>query len=65
MTRPLVLTKPVPVRAISRSTGISVAHISRIFNGQSNPTLVTASKLARYLNCTLDDLAAHLVSLYP
>lgn len=43
---------------VARGTGISVSHVSRIFNGRRMPRLDTAQKIANYLQVTVDQLMA-------
>lgn len=45
---------------ISRATGMSVSHLSRIFAGESLPSLNGMVKLAAYLGLSMDDLYAEL-----
>jgi len=42
--------------AAARATGVDLAHISRIMNGKSNPSLQLAAKLAAHLGVTIDEL---------
>lgn len=48
---------------ISRSTGISISHVSRIFSGNRMPSLVVAKKLSTYLNITMDQLLVLLIDI--
>lgn len=49
---------PINLSEISRSTGISVSHLSLIFAGRRTPSLTVAKKIADYLNVGLDELVA-------
>lgn len=42
--------------AVSRGTGIDLAHISRIFNRKSRPSIGYARKISSYLGITTDEL---------
>lgn len=42
--------------AVSRGTGIDLAHISRIFNRKSRPSIGYARRIASYLGITTDEL---------
>lgn len=52
--------KQVVLGEISRMTGISMAHLSRIVNGKRTPSLRCANKIASYLGVSMDDLHADL-----
>ena len=41
---------------LARATGVDVAHISRILNGKSKPSLDLASKMAKHMCITIDEL---------
>jgi transcriptional regulator with XRE-family HTH domain len=43
-------------KQLSEKSGISQPNISDVENGRVVPTVVTAAKLAKALNCTIDDL---------
>lgn len=54
---------PPGVCDISRKTGISPAHISKIFNGYRMPSLENAALIASALKITLDELYMQLVQI--
>jgi len=41
---------------LSRETGITINHVNKIVNGYYNPQLLSAKKIAKALNCMIDDL---------
>jgi len=41
---------------VSRSTGVSLSHVSRIMSGQRKPSLDVASKIAAYLGVSIEEL---------
>jgi transcriptional regulator with XRE-family HTH domain len=41
---------------ISRDTGISVSHLSRIFSGKRDPSVPNAKKISQVLDVSLDCL---------
>lgn len=41
---------------LSEETGISQVSISKYLNGKSDPSLLNVLKIARALDCSLDDL---------
>ena len=41
---------------VARETGTDLAHISRIFSHQSLPSITLATRIARVLDITVDDL---------
>lgn len=45
---------------LSKATGIDMAHISRIFNRRSRPSLELALKIAAHLDVTVEVLCASL-----
>lgn len=46
---------------IARKTGLTRQTVVKIFNGvQKNPKLETLQKIAKTLNCTVDDLLASI-----
>lgn len=45
---------------LARATGIDIAHISRIFNGKSRPSLGLALKIANHLGMTVEELCVML-----
>lgn len=45
---------------LARQTGLSKAHISKIFNGLRRPSWKTARRIANALDITLDELYEHL-----
>jgi transcriptional regulator with XRE-family HTH domain len=45
---------------ISRETGVSLSHISRIFAGKRKPSFATAQAIAVCLGITTDELATKL-----
>ena len=47
---------------LARRTGLSKAHISKIFNGLRRPSWRTAKLIADRLSITLDELYEHLDS---
>lgn len=46
---------------ISRSTGISVSHLSKVFSGKRTPSLQVLKLIADEVHMTLDDLAGELI----
>lgn len=46
--------------AISRGTGITRPHVTRIFNGQRKPTIKTAEKIAGFMGVSMDTLVGFL-----
>jgi transcriptional regulator with XRE-family HTH domain len=48
---------------ISRATGISKTHLSKIFSGSRNPSLDCARKISAYLGISTDDLCFALSSV--
>lgn len=51
---------PVRVMELSRLTGISAAHICKIFGGKRTPSFANAAKIATALNISLDELYVRL-----
>lgn len=49
--------KRIWVNRLARDTGYDKSHISRIFSGETKPSLKCLQKLAVALDMTLDDLA--------
>jgi len=43
-------------KKLAEETGITQAFLCEIENGAKNPSIKTAAKLARALNCTIDEL---------
>jgi DNA-binding XRE family transcriptional regulator len=41
---------------LARKAGISQGYMSKIVNGQSNPTLEAAQKICQVLNSSVDDI---------
>lgn len=39
---------------ISRGTGLSLSHVSRVFSGARKPSLTTLKRLAAYLGVNID-----------
>ncbi len=56
---------PINRNAISRCTGVDLAHISRIFNPKHNhmPSARLAPRIARCLGVTTEELLEYLESL--
>lgn len=54
--QPYICNKPIVLGEISRATGISLSHLSRIANGNRWPSFDTANQIATYLGVTLDEL---------
>lgn len=54
---------PPGVCEISRKTGISPAHVSKIFNGRRMPSLANAALIASALKISLDELYMRLVHI--
>lgn len=52
------LAAGVTQREVHERTGIDIASLSRIENGQGNPSLDTLAKMARAIGRTLPDLFA-------
>lgn len=50
----------VSLSDISRGTGLSLSHISRVFNVNRKPSMDAASAIANYLGITIDTLYAEL-----
>lgn len=48
---------------ISRATGISISHVSRIFTGNRIPSIHVAKSICSYLRISLDDLYSFLGSI--
>jgi len=48
------------IHRLHRTTGISVSHISKIFNGRRLPSLVAAKKISSALGVSLDTLYAEI-----
>lgn len=46
--------KPINLSQISRETGYSVSHLSKIFSGKREPSIRVLKILAEYLNTTTD-----------
>lgn len=53
------LLKP-NLSALSRATGISLPHLSKIYSGQRTPSLPAANKMATVLGISIDELYARL-----
>lgn len=53
-----LISKDRTMGDVERATGISRSGLSRIFNGQRNPSVHNARRIAQYLNVTVDDLLA-------
>lgn len=68
VTKPATKPEPAPVvrhqkdfdtlnlSRMSRATGLSVSHLSRVFSGQRQPSLEVAKTICKYLSIGLDDL---------
>lgn len=70
LTQRIPVTKPEPAPVVrhqkdfdtlnlsrmSRATGLSVSHLSRVFSGQRQPSLEVAKTICKYLSIGLDDL---------
>lgn len=50
----------VNISAISRSTGIHVTHLSRVFSGHRIPTVDNVQKIAASLDLQLEDVVKYL-----
>jgi len=50
----------VNITRLSRKTGYSISHLSRVITGETTPSVPCLEKLARALNVKLDDLH-HLI----
>jgi transcriptional regulator with XRE-family HTH domain len=48
------------IGVLARRTGLSKAHISKIFNGARKPSLKVARRLSEALEISLDELYDHL-----
>lgn len=48
---------------VARGTGVSVAHVSRIFSGLRTPSLDVAEKIAKYLGVGLSEFTAFLATV--
>lgn len=48
---------------VARGTGISVSHVSRIFNGLRTPSLDVAETIAKYLGVGLTEFTKFLGTL--
>lgn len=48
---------------VARGTGISVSHVSRIFNGLRTPSLDVAETIAKYLGVGLTEFTKYLGTL--
>lgn len=59
MTTALDITK-VNRSQVARETGTDLAHISRIFSRKSTPSLVLATRIARVLGVSMDELCKGL-----
>jgi transcriptional regulator with XRE-family HTH domain len=46
------------ITEIARATGLSKSHISRVLQARRCPSLDVASRIAGYLNMSLDEFAA-------
>lgn len=56
----IMLVKGITRKELSEQTNISQATISRWINGSACPTLFDIRKVARELNCSVDDLFIHI-----
>ena len=55
--------RPINLSALARAIGCSPSHLSRIFKGQSYPSLPLAVDLAHNLSMSTDEFASHLSTL--
>ena len=58
---PKGISEDVCLSELARATGISLAHISRIFAGTRRPSMGTALKIADYLKMSIGTLYSILV----
>lgn len=54
--RKVVDEKSLKVACVARTAKISRSHLYDIINGTKNPSIVTARKIARALEATIDEL---------
>ena len=47
-------------RTIGRGTGLSASYVHRVINGLREPSLGNASRIATYLNMSLDEFFANI-----
>lgn len=57
----LGLERPICLSEIQRGTGISLAHLSKIFKGTRTPSSRTARAIAQHLRVTTDALYGQLL----
>jgi len=55
--------KKISLGEVSRRTGLSMAHVSKIFNGQRLPSLPAAALIATAKGISLDEFYMMLVDL--
>lgn len=53
----------IRVGELSRKTGISPAHISKIFSGKRTPSLEAAARISTALKISIDELYVYLVEV--
>ena len=54
--RKIMAIKKVNQKRLSEETGISQSLISRYMNGKAVPSILNVMKIAKVLECSLDDL---------
>lgn len=52
--------QPLSLRSVESDTAIHISHLSRIFRGQRQPTIVNATVLAGIFGLTIDEFIAEL-----
>lgn len=58
-----VLSIDCSLSEISRGTGMTLGHISRVMSGQRMPSLSVASQIAVYLGVSVDRLTAAILEV--
>ncbi|WP_080845579.1 helix-turn-helix transcriptional regulator [Cytobacillus gottheilii] len=56
----LMVIKEVSQEELGKALGVDVQTVSNWVTGRSFPTLVRAHKIAKYLNCKVDDLHTNI-----
>jgi antitoxin component HigA of HigAB toxin-antitoxin module len=54
----IMQSKGLTMADVSRSTGVSISYVSRVFNGLREPRVTTAIKMAQYIGIPLEDFIA-------
>jgi transcriptional regulator with XRE-family HTH domain len=58
--RSVRIDKDAKQQAVAETAGITVAHLSKIERGLTNPTWATVTAIAEALGVTISDLAGHV-----